>query len=90
MFQYFDIYLIHVTRCFVLEIIHFRAIGSCEITEFVTQDKLMKRTRTAAKIQQQNTIENNKNDEATPKIDQTTSMVYFIISIINVLKEFKF
>ncbi|XP_011263383.1 DNA-3-methyladenine glycosylase isoform X1 [Camponotus floridanus] len=35
----------------------------------------MKRTRAAAKIQQQNTIENNKNDETTPKIDQTTSMV---------------
>jgi len=39
----------------------------------------MKRTRAAAKIQQQNTIENNKNDEETaPKIDQTTSMVCII------------
>ncbi|CAL1678671.1 unnamed protein product [Lasius platythorax] len=35
----------------------------------------MKRTRAAAKIQQQNTIEKNKNDEETASKIQTTSMV---------------
>lgn len=35
----------------------------------------MKRTRAAAKIQQQNTIEKNKNDEETISKIQTTSMV---------------
>ncbi|KMQ95974.1 dna-3-methyladenine glycosylase [Lasius niger] len=35
----------------------------------------MKRTRAAAKIQQQNTIEKNKNDEETASKVQTTSMV---------------
>lgn len=72
LFQYFDIDTCH--PLFRVEIIHFRAIESWETIEFVTRDKLMKRTRAAAKIQQQNTIENNK-DETTPKIDQTTSMV---------------
>lgn len=68
---------------FLIEILHFRTIESCETTKFVTQDKLMKRTRAAAKIQQQNTIEQNKNNEETTSKIQITSMVYIFYNFYN-------
>lgn len=55
-------------RRFVLsrvEIILSRAIGGCETIKFVAESNLMKRTRAATRIQQENKIENNKDDEDT-------------------------
>ncbi|XP_011875093.1 PREDICTED: DNA-3-methyladenine glycosylase-like isoform X2 [Vollenhovia emeryi] len=45
-------------------IIHFRAVGSLGTTGFA-RGKLMKRTRAAARIQQENNIDKDKNDEDT-------------------------
>jgi len=55
-------------RRFILsrvEIILSRAIGSSETIEFVAESNSMKRTRTATRIQQENKIEKNKDNEDT-------------------------
>ncbi|XP_018373331.1 PREDICTED: DNA-3-methyladenine glycosylase-like isoform X3 [Trachymyrmex cornetzi] len=55
-------------RRFVLsrvEIILSRAIGGSETIEFVAEGNLMKRTRAATRIQQENKIEKNKDNEDT-------------------------
>jgi len=55
-------------RHFILsrvEIILSRAIGSSKTIEFVAESNSMKRTRTATRIQQENKIEKNKDNEDT-------------------------
>ncbi|XP_012219475.1 putative 3-methyladenine DNA glycosylase isoform X2 [Linepithema humile] len=52
-----------MSTLFPTKLIHFRATKLYKTIGFVIENKLMKRTRTNARIQQQNTIEKDKNDK---------------------------
>ena len=72
-------------RRFVLsrvEIILSRAIGSSETIEFVAEGNSMKRTRAATRIQQEDKIEKNKDNEDTVITKIQTSVCFYSLFVL--------
>lgn len=70
-----------------VEIARPRAIGSCEIIENMTENKSMKRTRAAAKIQQQHAIQENLDDGVVKLVKvQVASKVSIIFNALTINK----